>query len=73
MESLNTVLLGAISALLSITLYVLAGLNSRIKELKDDITIRLDKIDKDIDCVWDNLRKNDTRITVIETKIHEEH
>ncbi len=72
MEPLNTILLGAISALLSINLYILTGLNSKIKDLKIDLSARLDKIDKDIDYVWDNLRKNDTRITVIETKIHKE-
>ncbi len=72
MEPLNTILLGAISAILSINLYVLTGLNSKIKDLKIDLSARLDKIDKDIDYVWDNLRKNDTRITVIETKIHKE-
>lgn len=72
MEHLNTLLLGTISSLLAITLYVLSGMNDKIKELKNDIGNRLDKIDKDIDSVWNNIRNNSTKIAVLETKFHEE-
>lgn len=72
MESLNTILLGTISSLLAVTLYVLSGMNDKIKELKTDMGSRLDKIDKDIDNVWRNIRSNSTKIAVLETKINEE-
>lgn len=69
MEQLNTILLGTISTLLGITLYVLSGMNDKIKDLKKDIVDRLDKIDQDIDNVWNNIRNNSTRIAVVETKL----
>ncbi len=68
----NTLLLGAISALLSISLYILASMNSRISELKNDMNVRLDKIDKDVDELWRNVRVEENRITAIETKIEKD-
>lgn len=68
MESLNTILLGTISALLGITLYVLSSLNDKIKELKIDMGDRLDKIDRDVDNIWSNIRNNTNKITILETR-----
>jgi archaellum component FlaC len=73
MEPLNTILLGTISALLSVTLYVLSSLNDKIKDLKTDIGDKLDKIEKDIDTVWRNIRDNENKITVLETRCKSNH
>ncbi len=73
MESLNTILLGTISALLGITLYVLSSLNDKIKELKIDMGDRLDKIDKDIDNIWSNIRNNTNKLTILETRCKANH
>ncbi len=73
MESLNTILLGTISALLGITLYVLSSLNDKIKELKIDMGDRLDKIDRDVDNIWSNIRNNTNKITILETRCKANH
>lgn len=67
MEQINTILLGTISTLLGITLYVLSGLNEKIKDLKNDIGDRLNKIDYDLDKLWNHIRMNSNRITIVET------